>query len=128
MAFFSFKMRVSTNLLFQISSENIFDSSGSIDLVRTHDWQFFPLSIQKISRYPICQFVHSCSLWLYFRRKFALFSTFCCSLYYKIIFLFSCYFTPEFNLLNLLSNAESFNSLKYDESKFLAKSYSCLLK
>lgn len=59
MALFSFKVRVSANLTIEIACEDVFNPSGSNYLIRSYDGQFFPVSVQQVSGYPIGHFVDS---------------------------------------------------------------------
>jgi len=60
MFFLSIEIRVSDNLPFQITSEEIFDFTGNFDLIWWDDWQLNPIS-KNISYNPIDIFVNSSS-------------------------------------------------------------------
>lgn len=106
--FFSAKVRICTDCFIKISCKSVFYFSGSINLIRVDYWKLFPVSIEKISCYPVCHFIDSCSFWFYFRRQLSLFTPFSCHLDNKVIFFFTQDASPKLYLFGLLCNAKSF--------------------
>ncbi len=121
MALFSFEVRVSANLTIEIACEDAFNSSGSSYLIGSYNGQFFPVSVQQVSGYPIGHFVDSCPLGLYFWGQFAFLCSFGCCLDDIVIFLFAQNGAPKFDFLDLFGNAELFHCFKDDVGSFLSK-------